>query len=167
MTNDYIVPAKHEANVPVWMVDDGIPLPPCDWAIEPQGLGPGVMAARTLFSNSQSQLVARVLNNSLKPKSLPANSFLSMSEPVQCLSGTGCELDDLMFVNGNTLCDSMLADESVKPVSSSLRPATAQMDGAGLCTLTVSSTASDVLDPDSSTSPAGDQHDHISSGPDG
>jgi len=78
----------------VRMEDNGVPLPPCDWAIEPQGLGPGVMAARTLFSDSQSQLVARVLNNLLKPKSFSANLLLSMAEPVQCLSGTGCELDN-------------------------------------------------------------------------
>jgi len=57
----------------VCMKDDGIPLPPGEWAIEPQGLGLGVMAARTLFSDSQSQLVARVLNNLLKPKTLSAN----------------------------------------------------------------------------------------------
>ena len=94
VTCNCIIPAKHEANVPVRMEDDGVPLPPCDWAIEPQGLGPGVMAARTLFSDSQSQLVARVLNNLLKPKSFSANLLLSMAEPVQCLSGTGCELDN-------------------------------------------------------------------------
>jgi len=33
------------------------------------------MAARTLFSDSQNQLVAHVLNNSLEPKSLHVNSF--------------------------------------------------------------------------------------------
>jgi len=47
VTTDYIIPTKHEANVPVRMEDNGIPLPPCDWAIEPQGLGPNVMTART------------------------------------------------------------------------------------------------------------------------
>jgi len=89
VTHDCVILAKHEVNVSMHMEDEGVPLPPNDWAIEPQGLGPGVMAARTLFSDLQSQLVARVLNNSLKPKSLRANSLLSMAEPVQCLSGTG------------------------------------------------------------------------------
>jgi len=90
--------------------DDSIPLPPGDWAIEPQSLGPGVMAAHTLFSDSQSQLVARVLNNS-KPKMLSANSLLSMAEPVQCLSSTGCRSIDSVFADSNACCDPMLSDE--------------------------------------------------------
>ena len=97
VTSDCIIPAKHEANVPIQMEDDGIPLPPCNWAIEPQGLGPNIMTAHTLFSDTQTQLVARVLNNSTRGKSLSANSFLSMAELVQCLSGTGCEPASLLF----------------------------------------------------------------------
>jgi len=73
------------------MEDDGLPLPPYDWAIEPQGLGPNVMTARTLFSDTQTLLVARVLNNSTQDKTLSANSFLSMAEPVLCLSSTDCD----------------------------------------------------------------------------
>jgi len=144
------------------MMDDGVPLPPCEWAIEPQGLGLGVMAARTLFSDSQSQLVARVLNNLLEPKSLSANSLLSMAELVQCLSNTGCELDNLMFADSNALCDCMLSDESVVPVSSSLQPATVPTDGTELCALSVSAATLDATDPESSSS-AGDEQDHISS----
>jgi len=116
VTQDCTIPAKHEVNVPISMEDDGIPLPPGDWAIEPQGLGPGVMAARTLFSNSQSLLVACVLNNLLKPKTLSANSLLNMAEPVQCLSGTGCKPYDSLFADGNARCDSLLCDESALPV---------------------------------------------------
>jgi len=47
------------------------------------------VTARTLFSDSQPQLVARVLNNSCEDKVLPADTFLSMAEPVQCLSDDG------------------------------------------------------------------------------
>ena len=85
VANDCVIPANHEANIPVYLEDDGIPIPPCDWAIEPQGLGPGVMTACILFSDTQETLVARILNNSVKDKSLSANSFLSTAEPVQCL----------------------------------------------------------------------------------
>jgi len=53
VTQNCTIPARHEANVPIRMEDDGIPLPPGDWAIEPQSLGPGLMAARTLFSDSE------------------------------------------------------------------------------------------------------------------
>jgi len=54
VANDCVILAKHEANIPVYLEDDGVPIPPCDWAIEPQGLGlgPGVMTMRTLFSNT-------------------------------------------------------------------------------------------------------------------
>ena len=41
VAHDCMVPAKHEASVTVRMKDDGIPFPPGDWAVEPQGLGPG------------------------------------------------------------------------------------------------------------------------------
>jgi len=160
VTHDWVIPAKHEANVSIRMVDEGVPLPPCNWAVEPQVLGPGVMAARTLFSNSQSQLVARVLNNSLKPKSLHANS---LSEPVQCLSGTGNELENLLFVDGDDLSESVLPDESVRPVLSSLRPTMVQIDGTEPRASTISRTMADAMEPDSSTLLAGDQHDHISS----
>ena len=54
MTHGCVIPAKHEANVTVRMEDEDVPLPSSDWGIEPQGLGPGVMVARTLFSDSQS-----------------------------------------------------------------------------------------------------------------
>jgi len=133
----------------VHMEDEGVPLPPSDWAIEPQGLGPGVMAARTLFSDSQSQFVACILNNALKPKSLHANSLFSMAEPVQCLSGTGdCELSNSLFVDSGDSNDFVLHDESVMPVSSTLRPTMVQTDGTELRTSTVSSTIADSTDPD-------------------
>jgi len=121
VTHDCVIPAKHEANVSMRMEDQGVPLLPSNWAIEPQGLGRGVMAACTLFSNLQSQLVPRILNNSLKPKSLRVNSRLSMAEPVQCLSGTGdCELSNSLFVDSDDSSDGVLFGESVMPVSSSL-----------------------------------------------
>jgi len=122
VAHDCMIPARHEANVTIHMENDGIPLPPSDWAVEPQGLGPGVMATRTLFSNSQSQLVARVLNNSLKPKSLRANSLLSMAEPVQCIFGSSSsELSNFLFADSGDSSDFALRDESAMPVSSSLR----------------------------------------------
>jgi len=76
------------------------------------GLGPGVKTARTLFSDTQEMLVARVLNNSVKDKSLSANSFLSIAEPVQCLSSTDCHTSGLVFAERGDLCDSGLLDES-------------------------------------------------------
>jgi len=114
VASDCVIPAKHEANIPVYLEDDGVPIPLCDWAIEPQGLGPGVMTARTMFSNKQEMLVAHVLNNSMRDKPLSANSFLSVAEPVQCLSGTKhSHTSGLVFAEPADLCDSELLDESI------------------------------------------------------
>ena len=116
MACDCIVPAKHEANVLVRMDDDGLTLPPYDWAIEPQGLGPNVMTARTLFSNSQPQLVARVLNNSNEDKLLSADTFLSMAEPVQCLSDDGHKPASLTAKGNKSQYDALFLGESASPV---------------------------------------------------
>jgi len=140
-------------------MDEGVPLPPCDWAVEPHSLGPGVMAACTVFSDSQTQLSARVLNNSLKPKTLQM-SLLSMAEPVQCLFGTADELDNLSQCDGDSLNVPVHPDELSMPVSSSLRPATVQTDATGLRTSTVTTPTAEVTGSDSSN-PAGSQHDHI------
>jgi len=147
------------------MEDDGIPFPPGDWAMEPQGLWPGAMAAHTLFSDSQSQLVAHFLNNSLKPLSLRANSFLSTAEPVQCLSGSGsADLSDVLFADSSNLIDCVVPDESAMLVSVSLRSSPMQTAEAGLHASTVSSTtAADRTDSDSSDSLPGNVHDHIDS----
>ena len=51
VAHDCVVPTKHEANITVRMEDNGITLPPSNWAVEPQGIGPRVMTARTLFSD--------------------------------------------------------------------------------------------------------------------
>jgi len=164
VTHDCVIPTKHTANVSVHMEDEGIPLPPSDWAIEPQGLRPGVMAAHTLFSNSQSQLVAYILNNSLEDKSLRANSFLSVAALVQCISGIGeVELSNALFADSGDSSDGMLVDESVVPVSPSLRPTPVKAEGAELRASSVSSSTADSMDPDSSTLPAGMVCDHIDS----
>jgi len=160
---DCIVPAKHEANVPVRMEDDGLPLPPCNWAIEPQGLGPNVMTARTLFSDTQPQLVARVLNNSLKDK-LSANSFLSMAEPVQCLSGTDYEPANLLLDGSSSHCDSVLSEESLLPVSSSPASTMMSADGTVLRASSISAATVEAMASGSSPpSPSEGQLDHIES----
>jgi len=90
VATDCIVPAKHEANVLVCMEDDGLPLPPYDWALEPQGLGPNVMTACTLFSDSQPQLVARVLNNSCEDKLLHTYIHTYIREIYNAQHGRAC-----------------------------------------------------------------------------
>jgi len=159
VATDCIVPNKHEANVPVRMEDDGLLLPPYDWATEPQGLGP----ACTLFSNSQPQLVARVVNNSLEDKLVSANGFLSMAEPVQCLSDDGHKPASLMFRGNRYQCDAMLSEESALPVSSSIL--SSQMYASETEFRTSSVSATTVKAPASGSSPPSSegQQDHIES----
>jgi len=165
VAHDCVVPAKHEANITVCMEDDGIPFPPGNWAVEPQGLGPGVRAACTLFSDSQSQLVARVLNNSLKPISLKANSLLSTAEPVQCLSGSGsADLSDVLLVDNSNSIDCVAPDGSAMLVSDSLCSPTTTTVETRLRAATVSSTtAAARMDSDSSDSLPENAHDHLDS----
>jgi len=59
------------------------------------------MTARTLFRDTQTLLVARVLNNSTQDKTLSANSFLSMAEPVLCLSSADCDPASLSTDSNN------------------------------------------------------------------
>jgi len=146
------------------MEDDGIPLPPCDWVIEPQGLRPNVITARTLFSDTQPQLVACILNNSLKDKSLSANSFLSMAKPVQCLSGTGYEPASSMFGSSSSNCDAVLSKESALPVLSSPLSHPMLIDETELRTSSVSTATVEATASDSSSSFSSEgQLDHIES----
>jgi len=64
VSEDFIVPARHEANVPVRMTDRDIPHPNDNWVIETKQLSSRVMTARTLISGKRRRLVARVCNYS-------------------------------------------------------------------------------------------------------
>ena len=62
VSEDCVVPPKHEANVLVNMLDDGILHPSSDWVIKPRRLEPVVMAAWTLFSKGHDEPVACICN---------------------------------------------------------------------------------------------------------
>jgi len=166
MASDCIVPAKHETNVLVHMEDDGLTLPPYDWAIEPQGLSPNVMMARTLFSDSQPLLVARVLNNSSEGKLLSANTFMSMAEPIQCLSDDGHsrhKLASLMAKGDKSQYDALFLRESASPVSSGSPSSRMSAGETALCASSVSTAIDDVTASNSSTPSTEGLQDHIES----
>jgi len=145
------------------MEDDGLPLPSYDWAIEPQGLGPNVMTARTLFSDTQSLLVARVLNNSTRDKTLSANSFLSMGEPVQCLSYTASDPASMTTDSSSPFCASQLFQEPFLPATSSLSPNPVSADGTVRLASPVSSATVDAKASGSTPPFSEGQLDHIES----
>jgi len=120
------------------------------------------MTARTLFSDSQTQLVARVLNNSREDKLLSADMFLSMDEPVQCLSDDGHKHASLMLNGDKSQRDTLLFGESTSPVSSTSLPSQVTVGETELRASSVS-TAIDEMASDSSTPSSEGQQDHIES----
>jgi len=77
VSEDYIVPACHEANVPVKMLDKDIPHPTDNWVIETKQLSSRVMTVRTLIDGKQKRLVAQVCNYSDEPYELKADYYLA------------------------------------------------------------------------------------------
>jgi len=94
VSENYIVPARHEANVPVKMSDEGVPHPVDDWIIETKQLSSRVMTVRMLINVNQTRLVARVCNYSDKPYELKADCYLARAEPVEYVPGPGEKLSD-------------------------------------------------------------------------
>jgi len=91
VTENFDVPAKHEANVPVKLLGSDHLFPQTDWTIEPCELQKGVVAARTLVSSDQKRTVARVCNYSNEPIEFKANTLLGLAEPAEYVPGTGQE----------------------------------------------------------------------------
>jgi len=86
---------------------------------------------------------------------LSANSFLSMAEPVQCLSASS------MFDGSSFSCDAMLSNESALPVSSSPLSNMIWTDGTELRASSVSTATVEATAPDSPSSSSEGQLDHI------
>jgi len=82
VSEDFIVPACQEANVPVKMSDKDIPHPADNWVIETKQLSSRVMTAQTLIDRRQERLVDRICNYSDEPFELKANYCLARAEPV-------------------------------------------------------------------------------------
>jgi len=103
VSEDYTVPARHEANVPVKMSDKDIPHLVDDWVIETKQLSSRVMTARTLINGSQKRLVARVCNYSDEQYELKADCYLARARPVECVPGPGEKLSSNVCNDGNDM----------------------------------------------------------------
>jgi len=91
VTENFDVPVKHEANVPVKLLGSDHLFPQTDWTVEPCELQKGVVAARTLVSSDQKRTVARVCNYSNEPIEFKANTLLRLAESAEYVQGTGQE----------------------------------------------------------------------------
>jgi len=87
VSEDFIVPAHHEANVSVRMADRDILHPANIWVIETTQLGARVMTARTLVNAKQERLVARICNYSNKLFELKTGYYLARAEPGEFIPG--------------------------------------------------------------------------------
>jgi len=83
VSENYIVQAHHEANVPVKMLDEGVPHPVDNWVIKTKQLSSRVMTAWTLINVNQKRFVARVCNYSDEPYELKADYYLARVAPVE------------------------------------------------------------------------------------
>jgi len=99
----------------------------------------------------------------VKDKSLSANSFLSMAEPVQCLSGTDCHSSGLVFAETSDFCDTLLHDESVLSALPGHLSAMVSTDETDLRASSVTATTPEALLSGSSSPSSEAQLDHISS----
>jgi len=144
VSENYIVPARHEANIPVKMSHKNIPHPTDNWVIETKQLSSRVMTARTVIDGKQKRLVAQVCNYSDEPYELKADYYLAHAEPVECLPGPGEKLpDEPCTTSGiNMLSMSMSTGATA---SMDLLPMAERDLVATLCTTTVcaSTTAAD------------------------
>ena len=121
------------------------------------------MTTHTLFSDTQTLLVARVLNNSTQDKTLSANSFLSMAEPVLCLSNTDCDPASMSTDDNSPFCVSQLFKEPSLPAPPSLSPNPVPADGTVRLASSVSSAAVDAKASGSSPPSSEGPLDHIES----
>jgi len=99
VSENYIVPARQEANVPVKMSDKDIPHPTDNWVIETKQLSSRVMTVRTLIDGKQERLVAQVCNYSDEPYELKADYYLARAEPVEFIPGPGEEWSNELCTN--------------------------------------------------------------------
>jgi len=120
------------------------------------------MTARTMFSDKQELLVARVLNNSMRDKRLSANSFLSVAEPVQCLSGhESSHTSGVVFAEPVYPCGSRLLDESILSAKPSCLSAMVTTDAADASAPSAAATTAKTPAADSSSPSSEAQSDHI------
>jgi len=123
VSDNFVVPARHEANVPVRMLDEAIPHPTDNWVVETKRLSSRVITARTLVSDKQERLVARICNYLDEPFELKTGSFLTRAEPVEYLPGPGEKWSDNLDTKGGV---NVLSVSTGTTASMDLPPATRQ-----------------------------------------
>jgi len=82
VSEECVVPPRHEANIPARMMHDSTVNSTSDWLVEPREIRPGVVAARTLVGGVSADVMARVCNCLDTPHVFREDSLLGLAEPV-------------------------------------------------------------------------------------
>jgi len=82
VAEEFTIPARHEANIPVRMEAKGEPQPTVQWAVASRAMKSGVQVARTLLGDENMVRVARILNQTNSPFKLKEGDYFAMAEPV-------------------------------------------------------------------------------------
>ena len=89
VSNDIVVPARHEASIPAKIVYKNLKLPMYDaWATETGTVQNGVRVARTLLTDSNPNTSVRVVNTNANEVTLKKNQFISELNPVVEIEAT-------------------------------------------------------------------------------
>jgi len=154
VSENYIVPARHEANVPVKMSNKDIPHPTDNWVMETKQLSTRVMTAWTLIDGKQKRLVARVCNYSDEPYELKADYYLARAEPMECIPGPRekfCE--EPCTSSGINMLSMFMSTGAI--VSTDLLPMAQRDPVTTLCTTTIGASMT-AADAESATASATD-----------
>ena len=89
VSNDIVVPARHEASIPAKIVYKNLKLPTYDaWATETGTVQNGVRVARTLLTDSNPNASVRVINTNANEVTLKKNQFILELNPVVEIEAT-------------------------------------------------------------------------------
>ena len=135
VSEDYIVPAHHEGNVPIKMSDKDVPHLVDDWVIETKQLSSRVMTMQTLINGNQKRLIARVCNYSDEPFELKADCYLACTEPMECVPGPDGKLSGNVCNDSNGMLSMSVLPGTTAP--SDLSPTAGRDLTTILCVMTV------------------------------
>ena len=82
MAEEFTIPARHEANVPVQMEAGEEPHLTVEWAVESRTMKDGVRVARTLLGDENMVQVARILNQTNSSYKVHEGDYFATAEPV-------------------------------------------------------------------------------------
>lgn len=85
VTEDYVIPPRHQGIVPVKATWNGLHAPNADWILESRAMGPRVVTARTLLCKDSEKIGIRVINYSDQPFKFRSDRLVGNAIPATAL----------------------------------------------------------------------------------